>query len=57
MMRAPSAWYDWWVSDNWSLGILGRLTGAVTTQKDATGKRWYQTAGGTPSVLFTGTYN
>lgn len=49
--------YDWWVSDQWSIGILGRMTAAVTGQEDKTDVRWYHAVGGTPSVLFVGTYN
>jgi hypothetical protein len=49
--------YDWWVSDNWSIGVLGRVAVGVTGQKDRYGERWFHAVGGTPSVLFTGTYN
>lgn len=49
--------YDWWVSKEWSIGILGRLAVGVTGQEDKAGVRWYHAVGGTPSVLFTGTYN
>jgi hypothetical protein len=49
--------YDWWVSNEWSVGVLGRLAVGVTGQEDKAGVRWYHAVGGTPSVLFTGTYN
>ncbi len=50
--------YDWWASQEWSLGILGRLAVGYTGQEDdASGTRWYHAVGGTPSVLFTATYN
>jgi hypothetical protein len=49
--------YEWWVSDEWSLGILGRLTGIVATSKDDDGRRWVHAIGSAPSVLFTATYN
>ena len=49
--------YDWWVSDEWSLGVLGRLAIGFTGQEDDAGTRWYHVVGGTPSVLFTATYN
>jgi hypothetical protein len=49
--------YDWWVSDEWSLGILGRLAIGFTGQDDAGGTRWYHGVGGSPSVLVSATYN
>jgi hypothetical protein len=49
--------YDWWVSNQWSIGILGRMAVAVTGQDDKSDVRWYHAVGGTPSVLFVGTYN
>lgn len=49
--------YEWWVSNEWSLGILGRITSGFATGKDATGVRWNHAVGASPSVLFTGTYN
>ncbi|HEY0713879.1 MAG TPA: hypothetical protein VGF45_14460 [Polyangia bacterium] len=49
--------YDWWVSKEWSIGILGRMTVGITGQEDKADVRWYHAVGGTPSVLFTGTYN
>jgi hypothetical protein len=49
--------YEWWVSDQWSLGILGRITGGFATGKDASDVRWNHAVGASPSVLFTGTYN
>jgi hypothetical protein len=49
--------YEWWVSDEWSLGILARLTGIVATSKDDDGRRWIHAIGSAPSVLFTATYN
>jgi hypothetical protein len=49
--------YEWWVSDEWSVGILGRLAGVVATSADDNGRRWVHAIGSTPSVLFTATYN
>jgi len=49
--------YEWWVADEWSIGILGRLTGIVATSKDDNGQRWVHAIGSAPSVLFTATYN
>jgi hypothetical protein len=49
--------YDWWVGDEWSVGITGRLTGIVGTSVDADGHRWVHLIGSSPSVLFAVTYN
>ena len=49
--------YEWWVSDEWSVGVLGRLAGIVATNKDDDGRRWIHAIGSAPSVLFTATYN
>jgi hypothetical protein len=45
--------YDWWVSDDWSLGVMGRLTGA--TMRDSEAQVRHNWSGG--AVLFTATYN
>jgi hypothetical protein len=49
--------YDWWVGDEWSVGIVGRLTGIVGTSVDTDGHRWVHLIGSSPSVLFAVTYN
>lgn len=49
--------YEWWIADEWSFGILGRVTGAVTTEEDDAGDRWYHVTGAGPAVLFTATYH
>ncbi len=49
--------YEWWIADEWSIGILGRLTGIIATSKDDDGHRWIHAIGSAPSVLFTATYN
>lgn len=48
--------HDWWVSDEWSLGVLARLSFAVASTEDDTGVTWEHGVGATPSLLFTGTY-
>jgi len=51
--------YDWWIADEWSLGILGRLLGARLAGKDtrdsitASEKDGY----GSLSLLFTAVYH
>lgn len=49
--------YEWWVSEEWSIGVLGRYALGATGQKDKAGTRWYHFVAGTPSVLFSATYN
>jgi hypothetical protein len=49
--------YEWWVSEQWSVGVLGRMALAWTTGKDTADVRWYHTVGASPSLLFTATYN
>jgi hypothetical protein len=49
--------YEWWVSDQWSLGVLGRLAAVVAVQDDDTGMQWTHAIGTSPSVLFTATYD
>jgi hypothetical protein len=48
--------YDWWVTDQWALGILGRIAVASTTS-DEGGVRWEHGVSAAPSLLFTATYN
>jgi hypothetical protein len=49
--------YEWWISDQWSVGVLGRLTAVAATSKDDDGRRWIHLIGSAPSVLFSATYN
>jgi hypothetical protein len=49
--------YEWWVSDGWSLGVLGRLAGVVAAQEDEAEMTWTHAIGTSPSVLFTATLN
>jgi hypothetical protein len=49
--------YDWWIADEWSFGILGRVSGAVLTEKDDDGERYFHVTGMGPSVLFSATYH
>lgn len=49
--------YEWWVSDNWGVGILGRVTGGVLVEEDSRGDRWFHLAAASPSMLFTATYH
>jgi hypothetical protein len=49
--------YDWWISDQWALGVLGRVAIASTTADDQDGVRWEHGVSAMPSLLFTATYN
>ena len=43
---------EWWVSDNWGLGIAGQLT--VASMKDRSSQKWDALSF---AVLFSSTYN
>lgn len=49
--------HEWWVSDQWSFGILGRITAGMAVGDDSTGAQWTYGVGVSPSILFTATYN
>jgi hypothetical protein len=48
--------HEWWVAKQWSVGVLGRVSGALTTEKVA-GERYYHVIGSAPAALFTVTYH
>lgn len=51
--------FDWWVSEQWSLGVLARLSFLVTSNelKGDGGKTDVDYRTGAPAVLFTGTWH
>jgi hypothetical protein len=49
--------YDWWVADEWSLGVLARTSVAVLSGKDEAAARWVHIITGSPSLLVTLTYH
>lgn len=49
--------YEWFIADEWSLGMTARITGAVVTGEDENGVRFYHAIGTSPSLLFSATYN
>lgn len=51
------AGYEWFVADEWSLGILGRATISVLTGEDDSGVRWIHVPATSPSFLVTLTYH
>lgn len=48
--------YDWWVSDAWSLGVLGQLTFGIGSGDDSTGLNWTHHVL-VPSLLFSAAMN
>jgi hypothetical protein len=51
------AGYEWWVGDEWSLGVLGRTTIMVLGGKDEVGVHWLHVAVTNPGLLVTLTYH
>lgn len=49
--------YEWWIGEEWSMGVLARITGAYLSGKDDAGVRWYHGLGTGPSPMFTLTYH
>jgi hypothetical protein len=49
--------YDWWISEQWSVGVLGRVTAIAATNKDDEGRSWIHLTGSAPSLLFSAAYN
>ena len=49
--------YDWWASEQWSVGILARVIGIAAVQEDDNAMEWTHGIGTSPSLLFTATYN
>jgi hypothetical protein len=49
--------YEWWVGEQWSVGVLGRGTVGAMTENDGLGARWFHFAAAWPSILFTATYH
>lgn len=49
--------YDWWIGEQWSLGVMGRVMGVVVWGKDDDGTSWLHTAGTTQSALVNITYH
>jgi len=50
------AGYEWWVDDQWSLGLIGRFTFGKTTGEDNRGVGWSHTSYA-PALLLGATYH
>ncbi len=48
--------YDWWVGEEWSVGVSARAAGAATSRKVGDERAWHMVVT-SPSVLFTVTYH
>jgi hypothetical protein len=48
--------FEWWVSDEWSLGVLARTTVAILTGTEEE-QRWRHVVSTSPSLLLTLTYH
>jgi hypothetical protein len=51
------AGHEWWVAEEWSIGVLARTTAAVVTGKDDADVRFTHIALTSPSLLVTLTYH
>lgn len=49
--------HEWWIGDQWSLGVLARNTLALVTGEDSAGVRWVHGIATTPSLMMTLTYH
>jgi hypothetical protein len=49
--------YEWWVADEWSIGVLGQLGFRVLTGKDDAGVRWTHIITNSPTLGVTLTYH
>lgn len=53
LLLAAGLGYDWWVSDSWSLGLLGRFGFGAMQHSQADTKQWLLL----PALNFTATYH
>ncbi len=49
--------YEWWVHEQWGLGVLARFTAAGLVEEDEQDNVWYHGVATFPAFLFTATYN
>jgi hypothetical protein len=48
--------YEWWIGNQWSLGVLGRFSGAILGH-EINNVRWLHVVGVAPGLLFGITYH
>ncbi len=48
---------EWFVGEQWSMGVLARATVAVLADEDDSGLNWLHVAGASPSLLLSATYH
>jgi hypothetical protein len=49
--------YEWWIHEQWGMGVLARLTAAGLIEKDERDDYWYHGVATFPAFLFSATYN
>ena len=49
--------YEWWIGDDWSMGVLGRLGIAVLGEEDDRGRDFSRVAVSSPAFLLSVTYH
>lgn len=49
--------YEWWVAEEWSLGVMARTTAAFLVGKDESDVTWHHALGSSPGPMFTVTYH
>jgi hypothetical protein len=49
--------YEWWIGDEWSMGVLGRLSIAVLGEEDDRGRDFSRVAVASPAFLLSVTYH
>jgi hypothetical protein len=49
--------YDWWVADEWSIGIMSQVTARLMTGKDDTDTKWTHLVTTTPGLYVCLTYH
>jgi hypothetical protein len=49
--------HDWWIGDEWSIGVMARVLGAIVTGEDEANVRFVHAIGTSPSLMVNVTYN
>jgi hypothetical protein len=51
------AGYEWWIADDWSLGVMARAQAAALSAEDDADVRWFHGVSTGPSLMLTLTYH